>query len=56
MEPINRSLDEEIYEDILKDASITRMLRGDQIEAIKEYIKLKVSHDALIEAKKKSLP
>ena len=48
LKPINKSLDEEVYEDILKDASITKMLRGDQIEAIKEYLKLKVSHDALI--------
>jgi hypothetical protein len=35
MEPINKSLDEEVYENILRDNSITSMLRGDQIEAIK---------------------
>jgi len=48
MQPIKKSLDEELYENILKDSAITSILRADQMEAIKEYLKLRFSHDALI--------
>jgi hypothetical protein len=56
MNPISKAIDEEFYEDILKDKDITGLLSRDQVEAVKEFIKLRGNYNALIEAKKKAVP